>query len=62
VELAWKEPELVAPAAPALFRLEPPSGARVVDLDAAPEVPGPPPLPLAPLPPGEPAEEAPAAR
>lgn len=50
VELAWKEPDLATPARAALFRMEPPSGARVVDLDAAPEAPGPVPLPLVPPP------------
>jgi hypothetical protein len=48
VELAWKEPEVGAPLDPALFRLEAPAGARVVDLDLEPELPAPVPLPLAP--------------
>jgi outer membrane biogenesis lipoprotein LolB len=49
VELAWKEPDLTSPIGAAMFRLEPPAGARVVDLDGAG---GPlPPLPLAPPPP-----------
>jgi hypothetical protein len=49
VELVWKEPDLTAPVEATLFRLEPPAGARVVDLDAAPEpVPE---LPLGPPPP-----------
>lgn len=47
VELAWKEPEVGNPLADRLFRMEPPGGARVVDLDAAPELPVIP-LPLAP--------------
>lgn len=47
VELAWKGPEVGARLEAALFRMEPPAGAKVVDLDAAPEL-GPPPLPLAP--------------
>ena len=51
IEVAWKEPDLTAPVEASLFRMEPPSGARVVDLDAAPE-----PLPALPLaPPAVPA-------
>lgn len=46
VELGWKEPDFVSPAGAALFRMDPPSGARVVDLDAAPEGRDPVPLPL----------------
>ncbi len=49
VELGWKEPDLAGVPDPALFRMEPPSGARIVDLDQAPEAPAP--LPLQPLPP-----------
>jgi hypothetical protein len=49
VELGWKEPDLVTRPDPALFRMEPPSGARRVDLDATPEPPLP--VPLQPLPP-----------
>jgi hypothetical protein len=46
IELAWKEGDLTAPIEASLFRMEPPAGARVVDLDAAPEpLPG---LPLSP--------------
>jgi hypothetical protein len=57
VRLAWREPELNAPVDPALFRLEPPRGARVVDLapgEAPPET-------LPSLPPGE-QESAPPGR
>jgi hypothetical protein len=46
LELAWKEPDVSTAADAALFRLGPPAGARVVDLDAAPGVEGPAPLPL----------------
>lgn len=49
VELAWKEPEVGGRLDAALFRMEPPGGARVVDLDAVPDLP-PLPLPLAPAP------------
>lgn len=55
VELGWKEPDTATPADAALFRMDPPSGARVVDLDEAPPDAGPLPLPLAPLPPEDPA-------
>jgi hypothetical protein len=48
VELAWKEPDVASPADASLFRLDPPGGARVVDLDLAPDAAGPPPLPLLP--------------
>lgn len=49
VELAWKDPDVTGRLDPGLFRLDPPSGAKVVDLDAAPELPATPvPLPLAP--------------
>jgi hypothetical protein len=34
--LHWRELEVNAPVDPALFRLTPPAGARVVDLDASP--------------------------
>jgi outer membrane lipoprotein-sorting protein len=34
--LHWRELEVNAPVDPSLFRLTPPSGARVVDLDASP--------------------------
>jgi hypothetical protein len=44
IELVWKEPDLTAPVEGSLFRMEPPSGARLVDLDAAPE-----PVPALPL-------------
>ena len=47
VELAWKEPEVGNPLPDRLFRMEPPGGAKVVDLDAAPELPAIP-LPIAP--------------
>jgi hypothetical protein len=50
IELAWKEGDLTVPVAASLFRMEPPAGARVVDLDAAPE-----PLPGLPLSPASPA-------
>jgi hypothetical protein len=49
VELAWKEPDLTAPLAAALFRMDPPDGAKVVDLDATRE-----PLPALPLSPPRP--------
>jgi hypothetical protein len=45
LELGWKEPQVGGRGDPALFRMEPPAGAKVVDLDAAPEL-GPVPLPL----------------
>ena len=48
IELSWKEPDLTAPTPDALFRMEPPSGARVVDLDAFPDLPPLSDLPLAP--------------
>jgi hypothetical protein len=50
VGIGWKEPDLTAPTPGALFRMEPPSGARVVDLDAGPA----PPLPDLPLAPAAP--------
>ena len=50
LELAWNEPDLATPLDAALFRMEPPSGARVVDLDRTPVPPGPLPMPLAPEP------------
>ena len=49
VELGWKEPDLTAVPEAALFRMAPPAGARIVDLDASPAPTLPPPLqPLAP--------------
>jgi hypothetical protein len=48
VELAWKAPEVAGkPLAASLFKLDPPSGAKVVDLDATTELPTVP-LPLVP--------------
>jgi hypothetical protein len=49
VELQWREPEVGARLDAALFRMEPPAGARVVDLDAEPQLP-PLTLPLTPAP------------
>jgi hypothetical protein len=50
--LTWKEPDVGGRLDPALFRMEPPAGAKRVDLDAALELPPLPlPLPLAPPPP-----------
>jgi hypothetical protein len=46
VALGWKEPDPLSPLDQALFRMDPPTGARVVDLDLSPEPP--PPLPLEP--------------
>lgn len=37
IELTWNEPDLATAPDAALFRMQPPSGARVVDLDRAPE-------------------------
>jgi hypothetical protein len=48
LELAWKEPEVGAPLDAALFRLEAPAGARVVNLDEEVLLPAPLPLPLSP--------------
>jgi hypothetical protein len=48
VELVWKQPEVGTALDPALFRLEAPAGARLVDLDLVPDLPAPLPLPLAP--------------
>ena len=48
VELGWKEPDLTAVPEAALFRMAPPAGARIVDLDASPEPTLPPLQPLAP--------------
>ncbi len=39
IELAWSEVEVNAPADEALFHLEPPKGARVVDLSPGASVP-----------------------
>lgn len=50
LELAWNEPDLVNALDAALFRMEPPAGARVVDLDRTPEPPGKVTVPLAPEP------------
>jgi hypothetical protein len=47
IELVWKEPEPGNRLDPALFRMEPPAGAKVVDLDAQPDLP-PVPLPVEP--------------
>lgn len=41
VELAWSEPEANAALADALFRLEPPAGARVVELEEGGPLPPP---------------------
>ena len=53
VELAWKEPDTGGRVDAALFRLEPPAGARVVELESA-EPASPSPLPLRPAPPPAP--------
>jgi hypothetical protein len=52
VELAWKEPDVAGkPLDPALFRMQPPSGAKVVELDDSPALPPIPlPLPVQPAP------------
>jgi hypothetical protein len=50
VALGWKEPDLLAPLDQALFRMDPPAGARIVDLDLSPEPPPALPLELAPQP------------
>lgn len=48
IELAWKEPAVGNRLDAALFRMEPPAGAKVVDLDAGAPPPAALPLPLAP--------------
>src|SRR6266545_1894069 len=53
VELGWKEPEVNGPLDSASFRLDPPSGARIVDLDEADLSPPPPLLPGSPAPTAE---------
>jgi hypothetical protein len=55
VDLRWKQVELNGEVAPALFRLDPPRGARVVELRG--DAPGSPPSPFLPAP-GDPAGSA----
>ncbi|BDG03976.1 lipoprotein insertase outer membrane protein LolB [Anaeromyxobacter oryzae] len=60
LDLAWKDAEVNGEIDPKLFRLEPPRGARVVDLGGDEVLPGTPPNPFLPPAGADPAGSAPA--